>query len=375
MAMGISLLFAALIVLPFFAGCLEPAESDHSSPGPRRLARTIDARPPAAGTMTGSVQADDVVVAMCGGLSFPPENAYCATRTIEIEGAIEDLPELPVSLATFVGDVDVQGIEPSEWNLTAVLSARGSSEDDARSNLDNIDFQWSHEDGDGHHLRATAQKKDQDTQNNEAARFAVRLPKSLPLYLDAATSVGDVTASDLIATQCALHSSTGDVAAQRVESAWMLLGSSTGDASALDFTADEVVLETSTGSITARGEAPDANVGTSTGDVDLDLKFRRLDVSTSTGDVTAKLTPLEGGSLTVDTSTGEIAVAVPEGAEFGYSIDAGTGTGSVSIELQDGQVAGDEEQAHFVTNNYSKRSIRVTADLHTSTRDITVRPA
>lgn len=326
-----TLLTALALLVPLaLAGCLAPPASleDASSPDDREAA----APPPAdrVDGMTAEASQEDSSGPCDDGSTRVPPMPWCATRVLTVQGRI-GVDSLPVDLSSVNGGIVVRGDGAGDaWSFVATVKTRGASEEDARAALDEA-WSWSHEGPEGHHLRAGP------------ADAAGALPLPVPVVLS--------TDSRLAGAQYEL-----------VLPSWVLLDveaeTSNGAIELLDVRAGSLRARTSNGAITATGTADDA------------------DLSTSNGRIEADLRPSASGEYEMSTSNGAISLTVPEGAAHGYDLDARTSNGDIDIRLRDGQV--DEEErghARFRTDRHDARGIQTSVKLDTSNGAIEVAPA
>lgn len=344
------LTLCTLLLAGLASGCLE--RLDQTDPdGPPAPPNPV----PARGNMTAQ-EKTQTTSGVCPGMApIGSEKPYCAWRAHWIAGEL-DLAELPITLSTFNGDVQSAGGVGRAWNLTAVLSARGASEAEARTALDNIRFEWSHEEPGGHYLRANANRKTQDSRNHEAAGFHLTVPASVLVALQAQSASGDVTATGLRAQQVRLVAASGDLEASELTSRWLVMSAASGDIRAERF------------------QAEDLNVNAASGDVAVLGQSGVVQIRTASGGVTASLRPTLNASWSLNSASGDIRLKVPEEARFGYSVSASTASGTCSIGLGDGDVSGNERSKRFETQGYASRPLRVKIGLSAASGDVDVSP-
>lgn len=317
------LIALGLVLATAFAGCLQ-------LPDDAADAADVDIDPATGGSMSAKeVRKDDV--GLCTenlGIGGSNDDRFCATRTITVDGALAGFRAMDVSLDTFNGDIDILESAEGKWGFVATLKARGASAEAASATIDEIDFAWSHEDGSGHFVDVAAHYEGQA--NNVQAEIELRMPRSVLLTVVGDTSNGDIT----------------------------LTGSRS----------EGLALDTSNGDIVAKG----ASVG-------------QVSLTTSNGEIEAELTPISSGRWNLDTSNGDITLAVPEGATYGYSIEGSTSNGEVTYTLRDGEKGpcpeGSEyytppcNERTFETTSFVTRATKVTATLDTSNGEISAGPA
>ncbi|MBR2667800.1 MAG: DUF4097 family beta strand repeat protein [Oscillospiraceae bacterium] len=184
-------------------------------------------------------------------------------------------------------------------------------------------------------------------------QLTVLLPKSCALG-SAAVSVssGDVFLEDLQADQLALSASSGSVSAA-CQADSVAISASSGDIT-VECKAKTVSISTSSGFITLaqKGAAESVSLDTSSGDITAVLdRAARLEADTSSGFIDVTAADLEDASfhsssgsmtlrsgtcprkLTVDTSSGDVTVAVPDTPGFTARIDTSSGDFDSGIAL------------------------------------------
>lgn len=275
-----------------------------------------------------AMSANEVVgeptVAPCtqGGLGLPA-GAFCAQKVVKVEGAMR-LTRLEVDLATFNGDVAMRAATPGEWSFVATLRASGATADEARKRLDEIEFSWGHTDGSSHYLSALAKPRGNDGSGLSAA-FEVSLPRETRLDLVARNVNGAVRVEGLVADTLSAHSVNGKV--------------------------------------------------------DVEARATHVDLDTVNGAIDAKLTPAGVGRFEARSVNGQVRLAVPEGAAYGYDVDADSTNGEVTIDLKDGEHAGGRkseygpgQERQFRTTDLESRERRAHVALTTVNGKVHVTP-
>ncbi|MBI2077448.1 MAG: DUF4097 family beta strand repeat protein, partial [Euryarchaeota archaeon] len=254
-------LILALLTAPL-AGCVELTDPGGTSPSPTgsKSSSPTSSAPSTShpsGTMTAK-EANAVSSGPCPS-GTPP---FCATKTHWIDGAL-DLERIPVDLEGFNGNVEVKGGSAGAWNLTVVLSARGTSADAARSNLDNIVFSWGHETSGGHEIRAQASRKNPQLNNNEGASMTLIVPASVFLTLQAASTNGAAVAQGIRGDSVDLATSNGRVALLNAEFETVKLRSTNGEADVDTVSAQTIDVATSNANIVLAANAKDVKLASS----------------------------------------------------------------------------------------------------------------
>jgi hypothetical protein len=374
--MRLAFVLALALTAPIFAGCLEMVDEPADSTSPvKRSATPRTIAPRASGTMTGDASEEPATAALCGSVMVPLDQTYCATKTIRLEGTMDQMTELPVTLDTFVGAIDVSSAAGNAWSVIVTLQARGDSEQDAIANLDNIQFTWSHEGKEGHALRAAAEKKDPNINNGEEAGFQATLPADVKYFLLCDTAAGSIHVNKLLGSQILLDSASGDLSASDIQADWFFAETASGDIDVSKTKADEIHADSASGHINIQGEADQVTADTASGGATIDVVGAVLSVDSASGSIQVRFTPTADGSIYLQTASGSVDLTLPESAQNGYSIDASTSSGSVEILLKDGKVSGEDEEKHFLTNNYSGRAVKTAVDARSTSGSVQVQPA
>lgn len=281
-----------------------------------------DIDPSTGGTMTAKETKSDDATLCTSNFGLDNEDRFCATRTITVDGTLAGFPTLDVALETFNGAIAIKEARVGTWGAFVTMKARGESAAAATAKLDAIAFSWAHEDATGHFVEILA---DHDGEaNNVEVSIELALPPTMIYQVVAGTSNGNI-----------------DVAKLR---------------------ANALALSTSNGKITASGEV------------------MQVSFDTSNGDIEADLTPVSSARWTLATSNGNIALQVPEGPKYGYSIEGETSNGEVDYGMRDGDKgecpAGSEyytppcTHRSFETRGFSSRDIQVHVTLDTSNGEV-----
>lgn len=331
------------------AGCIQaPEDLDSASAEPQPL-------PDQEGTMTGEETTEESSSLCLGssGVSLPDLPVYCAKRTVTVTGEMT-LSSLPVAVSTGFADVALVTGEEGTWSLVAEIEAAGATEDIARANLAAIGLAWSIGPA-GEHFLEILQDSDETSFSSQRATILVTLPAS-PLYdVAVSTSSGDAAVAGFDAESLVLSSSSGDLVAEGVEATALSMSTSSGD-------------------VGLKGEAFSVSLDSSSGDIAAEVDAAQLVASTSSGDIGADVRTIRDGAIALDSSSGDIVLKLVEDDERGYDLVADTSSGDIQIELQDGDLDTNEDgdEAAFVTDGYSRREIRTSIAIDTSSGDIAV---
>lgn len=353
-----SFLALVLVASAALAGCIAPPE-DRSDPG---VAPAGTSAPPAEGEMTAEESVEEREGQDTGNL-IP---RFFAERVVTVTGTM-DLERLPVDLATFNGEIVLDGASGNAWSLVATLRGTGFTPQEAKANLDAIAFEWSHERDGGHHLAAKAEPEESAGLiaihlGGRAATLALVLPSDVVLTLSAATSNGNVAVTGVPADAVSLATSNGNVAVTGVTADSLAAGTSNGNVDVTGVTATVLDLATSNGNVAADAEGVET-----------------VSIGTSSGNVDARLVPGASGAIQVGTSNGNAIVRVPEADAFGYRAALATTNGNARVELEDGDAHAEDgpggAAATFTTSGYNDRAIQVTVDVASSNGNVALERA
>lgn len=306
---------ALLVATLLLAGCIAPPDPE----GP--AARSSNA----GGDMTAKESKQEKTELCRSGVDIVGGGQFCAERRLVMEGDILGVSRLEVDLSTFNGGINLGTSDEGSWGMEVVLRARGTTEEEAKRNLDRIQFSWSHVDGGTHFLMAKASYEGRES--GYSASIAAELPRSILM---------------------------------------------------------QVVARTTNGAIEVEGVRTDGlSAQTTNGAVQIMADVTQVDVQTTNGAVDAKLRPTASGRISLTTTNGALALEVPEGRTHGYDVEGRTTNGKVDISLKDGQVRRSQpsnpyydpqNDAQFKTEGYEERSIQSLVRLKSVNGAVTVRP-
>lgn len=312
-----------LLLAPFAAGCISLPDEARSADSRPELPPLPEER---FDGMSAEASAEDSVDACDngGGLQIPP-GSVCARRQLLVTGRT-GVVHLPVELTTLNGAVSLVAGPGDAWSFAADIRVRALTEEAARKGLDTT-WAWSHEDSEGHHLRAAP----------------------------VAPSAGSVEA---------LGATLEYASYQIVLPAWAILdvraSGTNGAMTVTGFQMDGLDLSTTNGALVAHARAPAARLVTTNGAIE------------------AQLTPTGSGTFTLETTNGRLGLAVPEGPSRGYDASATTTNGRIDVALRDGETsethAPGSSTVRFLTRGYDSRTIQTSVSLSTTNGAIALTP-
>ncbi len=293
----------------------------------------------------------------------PLQGGFHASQTITISNDFGGAAWATMTIQNSAGDVNVQPWDRADYLVTAILTARGTTEQDARDNL--ASMRLVHEDkllSDRLVLATAVEREDQWTpvvtinlRMLRTASILVQVPASPGYDVHVDTSSADISIGDL---------SGGD----------FVVDTSSGDASATGILAEKFVFDTSSGDIKFDGRADTIVGDTSSGSVSIDAIVNELVIDSSSGTVTVDARPADSGRFFVDSSSGDVALTVPAAERHGYRVLAESSSGDIHVDLQGTQPEGpqDEDAVHVVTTDLEARSIQTIILVGTSSGSIDV---
>lgn len=384
-----SLLSALLLIMVAASGCVLPeaqttsaADEPEASTEPGSTAAADEpvapasvapesAEPAPEPNMTGNVTYDESQVGLClgPGLAY----VYCATRNVVIEGTIDDLPELPVLLDTFAGTIQVTTGDDNLWLLEATMRSGGMSTSQAQSNLDSIQFDWSYLGEGGYALVASASTNTNSFGGRHEASLFLTLPAAVAPGLHASVSAGRILVDSLQGGTVAADVSSGSLYLSDAVLETVNLTTGSGSIYVTNVTADSVMADSGSGSIYADEiVAESTDLHSSAGSVYGTIRGANSTMGSASGSVYASFVPTGSGTLTIDGGASSLDLSVPEGEQFGYDIEAETGSGSVDIHLEDGNATSEQRSATFLTTGFAERDIQTVVRLSTGSGSIVV---
>ena len=257
---------------------------------------------------------------------------------VEVTRGGADAGKLDVVTGPLGGRQTLRVIYPDDDIIYPALGGHSSSSLDVR---DDGTFNGDHREfGRGHRVRIRG-----DGSGTEAyadLRIVVPPGKQVAVYL----AVGKMTAAN-VSGDLTLDVSAADVTASGIRGA-LVVDAGSGDVRVTDATGN-VNLDTGSGNVTVSGVQGDQlRIDTGSGEVTLDradvrslmidtgsgsadataVKAQDLSINTGSGDVTLVLLA-GGGSIEIDTGSGEVIATLP--ADYGADVLLDTGSGDIDL--------------------------------------------
>jgi hypothetical protein len=166
------------------------------------------------------------------------------------------------------------------------------------------------------------------------------------------TSMGDIRIEE--STRLRAHTSMGDISVERIGGD-ADLQTSAGDVR-LGSLEGASVVKTSAGQITVREALGDTRLNTAYGDIRVDRATASLKAKTSAGNI--RVGEATGGSVSLDTSYGQLEVGVPEGTAAWLDVNSQTGSVRSELRESDSPDEGDQTVEIRAHNHYGDVLIR-----------------
>lgn len=283
------------------------------------------------------IAGDDVAIFNLAG-TVRVEGGTGAAVVVEVTRGGADAAKLDVVTGPISGRQTLRVIYPDNDIVYPVLGGHSSSSLDVR---DDGTFNGIHrESGRSHRVRIRGGGS--GTEAYADLRILVPPGKQVAVYL----AVGKMTAAN-VSGDLTLDVSAADVAASGIRGS-LVVDAGSGDVRVTDVTGN-VNLDTGSGNVTVGGvQGDDLRIDTGSGNVTLDradvrtlnidtgsggadataVKAQDLSISTGSGDVTLVLLA-GGGSITIDTGSGEVVATLP--ADYGADVLLDTGSGEIDL--------------------------------------------
>lgn len=142
--------------------------------------------------------------------------------------------------------------------------------------------------------------------------------KQLELYC----SSGDIRINEVYADEIAISTTSGNITVQIAEGNRQI-SSTSGDIDVYGGTGDSS-LDTTSGNVTLKKSSGKLSVNTSSGDIRLNALDGGGEISTTSGNVQFKLEKITN-DITLNASSGEITLRLPDTASFNFAADSSSG--------------------------------------------------
>jgi DUF4097 and DUF4098 domain-containing protein YvlB len=262
---------------------------------------------------------------------------YTAQDTKTFTGASTE-PGVYFRVDNINGPVTISTWDRNEYEITAVVKARGFSQNEADQNLARMTITMNKDVVGGRQQLILTYDYPSTLNPPYSVVVTVKLPSSSKIDLNLASSNGYITITDILnGGTISLLSSNGR------------------------FTFTNVSADTITGS-------------TSNGGVEGHVDARVMDVSTSNGSISLAITGSVSGSYDLSTSNGAVNISTPSSA--GYRITARTSNGVVTFDLPNVSYSRDTNTDKSAqTTGYDSFAVKLVIDVSTSNGNVKIGPA
>ncbi len=320
------------------------------------------------------------------------DGSWRAWYNVTLENGVAGFSEARVSFKASAGSIDAIGESAGSYLVVATVEARGLTEQAARDELARHTVVHTDTDEDGvlvldTHLESEAAVTvppvppvlpDGITINPATATFSIAawLPSHLFYGLDFDASSGSISAAGLRGGDMAFDVSSGSISLAELAGCDVSADASSGGITIADTVACTLSAGASSGSVSiAESRAATLEVDTSSGNVDVEGVFDNADLDASSGSISATLTPESSGVYVFDTSSGGIDVVLGKGGGRAYDVEASVTSGTVTVELTDGEIVEADEDGSFVharTRGYDDADIQTLIEADASSGSITI---
>jgi len=261
---------------------------------------------------------------------------YTAQDTKTFTGASE--PGVYFKVDSFNGPVTVSTWDRNEYEVKAVIKARGFSQNEADQNLEKMMVSLSKDVVGGRQQLILKYDYPNTLNPPYSVEVAVKLPASSEIDLS-------------------LRSSNGDIALTGISKGGTIsLSSSNGRFTFTNVFADTITGSTSNGGIEGRVEAG------------------VMEVSTSNGRIVLTIAGTVSGSYDLSTSNGLVEISAPSSA--GYRLTAKTSNGAIDFSLPNLSYSKDvKTEKSAQTTGYDAFAVKIILDVSTSNGNVKMGPS
>ena len=275
--------------------------------------------------------------------SLPP---WKASKTVTVANSLAGVEELTQILANGPGDVVFMPWSEPRYEIIVTLSARASSEDDARAGVDSMHV--IHSDiGYGADVVEILTGLEYDDWR--------------PSPLVPGIHVGGGRSADI------------EVHISQPGAFKVVAAAGSGDLSLHGVIADNIVATAGSGDLYIEGRAGTVTADAGSGDIELEVATPFLMVKTGSGDISATVDPTADGPIVASAGSGDIELRLATGSDHGYFITASAGSGDVSVDVDDTQSHSSGDNHHVAqTHGFDDRAIQTLVTVSTGSGDIDI---
>jgi DUF4097 and DUF4098 domain-containing protein YvlB len=234
------------------------------------------------------------------------------------------------------GGINLETWDNPGYRIDLMLKANGATTSDAQRNLQNLNVMFTDT------TVVDTQKLDLEfqTPSNIWSNYLVvvdaKVPKDVLVLVELTTSNGEISLTDINASNIVLHTSNGMISLGNVY-------------------CETLDGETSNGKISGLITAESADLSTSNGSVDITVSEAR------------------NGTYSFETSNGAISISTTRSEDTGFSFDLSTSLGSTTINLPNMSYTTNESRNKIAeTTGFENKPIQIKITAQTSLGSITV---
>ena len=255
--------------------------------------------------------------------------SYRVSETRVLEGLMT-ADRVLVDVDIFNGGVEISTWDRDEYQFSALIRAKGTSDANAQKNLEALELDLDESTVLGKRKLVLRHNIAPTRSTYYSISVEVKLPADAVIDLSLDSSNGGFTLTDMDCGKIELSTSNGGV---------------TFD----DVMGDTVRVDTSNGGVRGTLDATDVNVDTSNGGIKLTLLSTR------------------SGRYILDTSNGVINIDLSASAEVGYDLKLSTSNGGLSVNLPDMVYSLNRDtRKEARTEGFSGKDVKITIDASTS---------
>ena len=279
--------------------------------------------------LAGGLVLSLIVTSGFGFTGVSGSGSYRVSDTRVLEGPMT-ADSVLVDVDIFNGGVEVSTWDRDEYQFSALIRAKGTSNADAQKNLDALELDLDESTVLGKRRLVLRHNIASTRTTFYSISVEVRLPADAVIDLNLDSSNGGFTLHDMDCGRIELSTSNGGI---------------TFD----DVTGDTVLVDTSNGGVRGELDATDVNVDTSNGGIKLTLPSTR------------------SGRYVLDTSNGVINLDLSASAEVGYDLKLSTSNGGLSVSLPDMVYSlNRDKRKEAKTDDFSMKAVKIAIDASTS---------
>ena len=279
--------------------------------------------------LAGGLVLSLVVTSGFGFEGVSGSGSYRVSETRVLEGPMA-ADRVLVDVDIFNGGVEVSTWDRDEYQFTALIRAKGASDEDAQGNLEALVLDLDEATVLGKRKLTLRHNISPMRTTYYSISLEVKLPADAVIDLNLDSSNGGFTLLDMSCGEIELDTSNGGV-------------------TFYDVTADTVLVDTSNSWVRGDLDAADVNVDTSNGGIQLTIPSTR------------------SGRYVLDTSNGPIYLDLSASPEVGYDLKLSTSNGRLSVSLPDMVYSLNRDtRKEARTDGFAAKAVKIFIDAGTS---------